>query len=104
MGSDQMADLDSIQVPINEQSASSAAGDDLLCPEALARVATPSDEFSPRWTGRVNFDLTAFNSWLSTIRHQPAIVSRLRWIDSAVLDNCCSGGLRPPKSGGHEQT
>jgi hypothetical protein len=55
MGSDQMADLDSIQAPINERSPSSAAGDDLLCPDASAKFATQSDELSPCWTGTVDF-------------------------------------------------
>src|SRR5438046_7130948 len=53
MGSDQMADLDSIEVRINERSASSAAGDDLLHPDAPARFATQSDELRRRWTGTV---------------------------------------------------
>jgi len=43
---DQMADLDSIQAPINERSPSSAAGDDLLRPDAPARFATQSDKLS----------------------------------------------------------
>src|SRR5206468_12726997 len=51
MGSDQMAHLDSIEARISERSASSAAGDDLLQPDAPARFATQSDELSPSWTG-----------------------------------------------------
>src|SRR5882724_4174814 len=51
MGSDQMAHLDSIEARINERSASSAAADDLLRPDAPARFATQSDELSPSWTG-----------------------------------------------------
>ena len=54
MGSDQMADLDSIEVRINERSASSVAGDDLLHADARARFATQSDELSPSWTGTVD--------------------------------------------------
>src|SRR4030095_2531424 len=49
LGPDQMADLDSIQAPINERSASSAAGDDSLHPDTSARFATQSDELSPRY-------------------------------------------------------
>jgi len=55
MGSDQMADLDSIEAPINERSASSAAADDLLHPDAPAKFATQSDELNPIWTGTVDF-------------------------------------------------
>src|SRR6516164_3182226 len=55
LGPDQMADLDSIQAPINERSASSAAGDDSLHPDTSARFATQSDELSPSWTGTVDF-------------------------------------------------
>ena len=47
VGPDQMADLDSIQAPINERSPSSAAGDDLLHPGAPARFAMQSGELSP---------------------------------------------------------
>ena len=49
MGSDQMADLDSIEARINERSASSAAADDLLHPDAPAKFATQSDELSPSY-------------------------------------------------------
>src|SRR6516164_6183882 len=49
LGPDQMADLDSIQAPINERSASSAAGDDSLHRDTSARFATQSDELSPRY-------------------------------------------------------
>src|SRR4029079_2496958 len=51
MGPDQMADLDSLEAPINERSPSSGAGDDLLRPDAPARFATQSDQLSPSWTG-----------------------------------------------------
>ena len=47
VGPDQMADLDSIETPINERSASSAAGDDLLRPDAPARFATQGDKLNP---------------------------------------------------------
>jgi stearoyl-CoA desaturase (delta-9 desaturase) len=43
-----------IEAQINERSASSAAGDDLLYPDAPARFATKSEELSPSWTGTVD--------------------------------------------------
>src|SRR5437667_5308154 len=54
VGPDEMADLDSIEARINERSASSAAGDDLLHTDARARFATQSGELNPSWTGTVD--------------------------------------------------
>jgi len=54
MGSDQMADLDSIEAWAGERSASSDPADDLLHPDAPARFATQSNELSPSWTGAVD--------------------------------------------------
>src|SRR5215472_15595720 len=54
LGPDQMAYLDSIEAPVNERSASSAAGDDSHHPDAPARFATQSDELSPSWTDTVD--------------------------------------------------
>src|SRR5438093_12764235 len=51
MGSDQMADLDSIEAWAGKRSASIAARNDLLHPDAPARFATQSDELNPSWTG-----------------------------------------------------
>src|SRR6266496_5257641 len=66
MGSDQMAHLDSIEARISERSASSAAGDDLLQPDAPARFATQSDELSPSWTGALT---SASQHQLSTLNY-----------------------------------
>ena len=52
-----MAHLDSIEARINERSASSAPGDDLLRPDAPAGFATQGDELKSELDWGVDFGL-----------------------------------------------